>query len=206
MWERDEDRLALLELLETGRVRQRKGQGEAWALLDELPWTRRTVRRSEIELVPEHKNAVIELLDRVWPCWKLERQALADRGLRPTPTDWRRLLDLLRAEGVMDLPDRLNRRTASAAVAPHSKSDLSLIRRAALGDVTVTRDGIVRLRPPPGLRFARGKTVVDAGEIAGVLGEVAITERAIRDGTRCPARNPPAARRRACGATAISAS
>lgn len=183
MWERDEDRLALLELLEAGHLRRRTGQGEAWTLLDELPWTRRTGRRDEIELVPEHKATLVELLDRVWLGWKLGRQELAGRGLAPTPADWRRLQDLLRAEEVADLPDRLNRRTATSAVAPHSKSGLSLVRRAALGDTTVTRDGIVRIRPPSGLRFIRGGTTLDAAEIAGILGEVAVTERALVDGT-----------------------
>lgn len=183
MWERDEDRLGLLELVEAGRLRRRTGQGEAWKLLDELPWTRRTGRRDEIELVPEQRHTVVELLERVWPEWRLWSRTLADRGLSPTPTDWRRLQDLLRAEGLTDLPGRLNRRTATSAVAPHSKSSLSLIRRAALGDTTVTRDGIVRLRPPSGLRFVRGDVVIQASEIAGILGEVAITERALLDGT-----------------------
>ena len=183
MWERDEDRLALLELLEAGRLRRRTGQGEAWTLLDQLPWTRRTGRRDEFELVPEHKNTLVELLDRVWPGWRVGSQTLAERGLGPTPTDWRRLQDLLRAEGVAELPDRLNRRTATSAVAPHSKSSLSLIRRAALGDTTVTRDGIVRLRPPSGVSFVRGDARMDATKVAGVLGEVAVTERALLDGT-----------------------
>jgi hypothetical protein len=183
MWERTEDRLALLELLETGRLRWRTGQGEAWTLLADLPWTRRTRRRDEIELVPEHRDTLAELLDRVWTDWRLGRQALAAKGLDPTPYDWHRLQDLLRAEEVADLPDRLNRRTATSAVAPHSKSSLSLARRAALGDTTVTRDGIVRLRPPPGLCFIRGSTKLDAAEIANVLGEVAVTERALLDGT-----------------------
>ncbi len=183
MWERDEDRLALLELLELGRLRRRKGQGEAWTLLEELPWTRRTGRRDEIELVPEHKDTLVELLDRRWPGWRLELQALADRGLGPTPADWRRLQDLLRAEGAADLPERLNRRTATSAVAPHSKSSLSPIRRAALGDTMVTRDGLVRLRPPSGLRVVRGDAAIDATEVASVLGEVAVTERALLDGT-----------------------
>ena len=47
----------------------------------------------------------------------------------------------------------------------------------------MTRDGIVRLRPPSGLRFVRGDAAIEATEIAGILGEVAITERAMLDGT-----------------------
>lgn len=183
MWERDEDRLALLELIEIGRLRRRAGQEKAWRLLEELSWTRRTGRREELELIPEHKGTLVELLDRIWPSWKIEREALADRGLSPTPAGWRRLQDMRRAERVADLPGRLNLHTATSTVAPHSKSSLSGIRRAVLGDTTVTRDGIVRLRPPAGLRFVRHDAKIEAVEIARILGEVAITERALLDGT-----------------------
>ena len=183
MWERDEDRLALLELLETGSLHRRSGQAEAWTLLAELPWIRRTGRRDEIELIAQHKDTVIELLNRVWPHWMSEREALVAKGLSPTLAGWRRLQDLVRVEELPDLPDRLNRRTATSAVAPHSKSSLSMVRRAALGDVTVTRDGIVRLRPPAGLRFACAGVCLQAAEVTRVLGEVAVTERALLDGT-----------------------
>lgn len=181
MWERDADRLALLELLLTGRLRRRSQQTEAWVLLDDLSWTRRTRRRDEIELAT--KDRLIELIERVWPEWRLVAEALERKGLDPTPSGWRQLRDVLRAEDVAQLPTRLNRRTATAAVAPHSKSTLSAARRAALGETEVTRDGIVRLRPPPGLRLTRGSACLDAVEIASVLGEVAITERALLDGT-----------------------
>jgi hypothetical protein len=183
MWERDEDKLALLELLEAGRIRRRAAQSEAHAILAELPWTRRTGRRDELELIPERRDDLVELLDRVWPSWKPDSQALAALKFRPTPADWRRLQDVLRAQEVAKLPSRLNRRTAASMVAPHSKAGLSSIRRAALGETTTTRDGIVRLRPPPGLAFARGKALLDAAALADVLGEIAITERALLDGT-----------------------
>lgn len=183
MWERDDDRLALLELLLTGTLRRRAGQAEAWALLADTPWTRLTRRRNELRLVPQQKAAVVELLDRVWPEWRIASDALAARALPPTPTAWRRLQDRLRAEGVARLPARLNRRTAAAAVAPHSKATLGPTRRAALSDTEITRDGLVRLRPPSGLRFVRGDRALDAVAVAGVLGEVAISERALLDGT-----------------------
>ena len=150
MWERDEDRLALLQLLKAGTLRRRAGQEHAWRLLDELPWTRRTGRRDEIELLPERSPDLLELITRVWPAWEAESERLSARGLAATPSDWRRMQDLLRAEALAELPVRLNRRTATSAVAPHSKSTLSSTRRLALGETELTRDGIVRLRPPPG--------------------------------------------------------
>lgn len=182
MWERDEDRLALLELAETGRLRRRSGQAEAWRVLTDLPWTKRTGRRGEVALVAEHTQALLELLDRVWADWRLARDALSSRSLDATPTGWRRLRDLLRAEDLQPLPERLNRHTAASAVAPHSKSSLGQARRAALGETTVTGDGIVRLRPPPGLSLRREGSSLEAGVITHLLGEVAVPERALLDG------------------------
>src|SRR5690606_6445672 len=103
MWEREDDRLALLELLVAGTLRRRAGQAQAWALLADAPWTRRTRRRDELGLVPQHEATVVELLDRVWPDWRLAADALAARGLRPTPAAWRQLQDGLRAEDVARL-------------------------------------------------------------------------------------------------------
>jgi hypothetical protein len=184
MWERDEDKLLLLELYVHGRVRKRREQEEAWQWLSELSWTRRAARRHEMRLAPEHEATLAALLDQVWPEWREALQMLSERELAPTPAGWRRLQDMRRAEEVTGLPERLNRRTALSAVAPHSKAGLSTTRRAVLAGTAVTSDGIVRLRPPIGLRLLRGDRALDAGEIAAVLGEVTLTERALLDGTR----------------------
>jgi hypothetical protein len=184
MWENDHDKIALLELYLTGRLPLRKRQSGPWRTLAELPCTRKTTRRGELELVPEQRDKLMALLDRVWHEWRLVAEGLAVRGLDATPTGLLRLQDSLRAQSVAALPARLNRRTATAAVGPHSKSTLTVVRKAALGRTTVTGDGIVRLRPPPGLRFARGESESDATEISSVLGEVAVTQRALLDGTR----------------------
>lgn len=183
MWDREEDRLALLELLEAGSLRRRTGQEKAWKLLDELPWTRRTGRRNEIKLLPQRRADLVDLINRVWPAWQAASEQLRVRGLVPTPSGWRRMEDMLRAEGLLPLPERLNIRVATSAVAPHSKATLSAARRAALGNTELTRDGIVRLRPPRGVRISRGHLSFDAPDVAQVLGEVAITERALLGGT-----------------------
>lgn len=183
MWERDADRLALLELIETGRLREREGQAEAWNTLVGLPWTRRTGRSREVALVDAYRAALVELLDRVWPDWRLARATLAARGLAPTPSGWRELQDHLRTEDLGPLPERLNVRTATSSVAPHSKATLGAARLAALSETTLTRDGLVRLRPPPDLRLRRGADVLQAAAVASVLGEVVLTERSLMDGT-----------------------
>lgn len=61
---------------------------------------------------------------------------------------------------------------------------LSVERREALAGVDLTRDGLVRLRPNAGLTIKRDGCVLDTSLVVGVLHEVVLTERALRDGAR----------------------
>ena len=182
MWEAVQARLALLELWSTRRLPRRRGQREVWEWLAELSWTRTGTRRGELRLDPAHVGHVERLLGEVWPGWEAASNALVVAALPPTPKGWSALEDQRRAETVGDVPERLNQRTAVAQVAGHSKATLTPARRAALGEVEVTRDGSVRLRPPAGLMVRRGALSLHGEHVAAVLGEVAITDRAFRDG------------------------
>ena len=182
MWETAEERLALLELLSRGSLKRRRSQEAAFGALSELPWTRATGRRDELGLVEDRRHELAALLGRVWPEWKDGLAELTARGFPPTPDGWGRLLDARRAEGIPELPERLNRRTAASLAAPHSKATLTEDRLAALGDTEATHDGTVRLRPPPGLLARNRRGVVDLSAIGAALGEVAIPERAFLDG------------------------
>src|SRR5262249_11502502 len=144
-------RLALLELLVRGTLKKRRAQRVPWDALAELPWVRRTGRRDELGIVESRRSELVALLDRVWPDWGDGLAALPARALPPTPEGWTALEDAARAKGLPALPDRLNRRTAAALLAPHSKATLTHRRLAALGDAEPTHDGSVRLRPPKGL-------------------------------------------------------
>lgn len=182
IWESDNTRLALLELLSCGKLRRRRTQLEAYDVLAELPWTRATGRRDEISVVEERRTELAGLIDRVWPAW---RDALADlvaAGLPPTPDGYGRLLDMERAAAIPELPERINRRTAASLTASHSKASLTEARRGALGEADPTHDGSIRLRPPAGLSARTANGVVDLSGIAEVLGEVSIPERALLDG------------------------
>lgn len=182
IWEGDNARLALLEILSRGKLKRRRAQAEAYETLAELPWTRSTGRRNEIGVVAERRAALADLIDRVWPGW---REALADltaAGLPPTPDGYGRLLDRARASALPELPDRINRRTAAALTGPHSKTTLTESRQGALGEAGPTHDGIIRLRPPAGLSAQMAGGIVDLGEIAAILGEASIPERAFLDG------------------------
>src|SRR5687767_5017818 len=125
MWESAEERLALLELLTRGTVKARRVQHTPFEVLAELPWTRATGRRNEIALVEARRHELVALLQRVRPGWRDALAELTMLGLPPTPDGWSRLLDARRAAGIPDLPDRLNRRTAAAFAAPHSKASLT---------------------------------------------------------------------------------
>jgi len=184
MWDAADERLVLLELLSRGSLRRRRAQGAGFDALAELPWTRATGRRDELGLVEERRHELVALIDRVWPAWREELADLTAQGFPPTPEGWGRLLDARRAAGLPALPERLNRRTAAALAAPHSKATLTEGRRATLGNPEATHDGTVRLRPPAELVARTSRGVVDLRAVARVLGEVAIPERAFLDGLR----------------------
>ncbi len=182
MWASMDERLVLLELLAREVIKRRRAQAAAFDALSELPWTRQTGRRDELALVSTRRAELVALLDRIWPAWPDGLAELTARGLPPTPEGWGRLLDARRAEGMPELPERLNRRTATAFAAPHSKAALTSSRRAALGDLEATHDGTVRLRPPAGLVARTPTGRIDLTAVAAVLGEVALPERAFLDG------------------------
>lgn len=187
IWEGEDARLALLELLSRGRLKRRSAQSGAFEALAELPWTRATGRRDEIGVVDARRSELVDLIDRVWPGWKDVLADLVAAGLPPTPEGRARLLDDRRARGIADmddLPARINRRTAAALTAPHSKASLTPVRRGALGTTDPTHDGSVRLRPPEGLSAHTSAGSVDLGAMAAVLGEVSVPERAFLDGLR----------------------
>lgn len=181
-WRSQASHLALLELLTTGSLRRRARQAEAWDSLAELPWTKNSGRRGELSLVPERRGELVSLLGRVWPDWGAGLAALTARGLPPTPTGWTALQDALRAEGLPPLPDQLNRRTAAALTASHSKGTLTERRLDALGSTRPTHDGAIRIRPPQGLVARNSLGAVDLAAVATVLGEAALPERALKAG------------------------
>jgi hypothetical protein len=182
MWQTPAERLALLELLVRGTLKKRRAQTGTWDALAELSWVKRSGRRDELGLVEERRGELVRLLERVWPAWSDALAALTARGLPPTPEGWTALEDATRAAGLSSLPERLNRRTVAALVAPHSKATLTERRIAALGDAEATHDGSVRLRPPRGLKARSSKGTIDLTPVAEVFGEVSLPERALLDG------------------------
>ena len=182
MWERVEDKLALLELLTQPALKRRAAQRDAFELLSELDWTRATGRRDELGLVPQHRASVLELMARVWPDWPDAHLALLEAGEPPTPAGWGRLMDQRRVDALSALPSRLNRRTAAAASAPSAKAALTSARVSALGEREVVDDGLIRVRAPAGLFVQRQGQRIALDEVQAVFDEVGISDRALRDG------------------------
>ncbi len=192
MWDNDEHRLAVVELVHSGRLRRREGQFEVWQWLSELSSTHSTRRRGEIALIDSRRADLERVLDRRWPEWRDVRARLLHAGLPITHEGWKKLGDQDRANRSGSLPSRLNSKTAAAQVGPHSKARLTAARRSALAGVELMRDGIVRLRPNTGLVLEAPGVRIDASLIALVAGEVVLNERALGDGTRLTGARPAA--------------
>ncbi len=187
MWDEEASRLALLELWATGSLRRRRSQGESWDELARLPWTRRSSRQGELLLHEAHRGDLETLLDRCFVGWREVLGDLRERGLSTDLSGWRRLRELARrAELPERLPERLNRRTLSATLGAHSKVTLGERLSQALEPLEVTTDGLIRIRPNQGLCVARGPGDErwSAEELTRLLGELTLTERAIRGSTR----------------------
>jgi len=182
MWQSMSERLALLELLVRGRLPRRRAQATVWEALAELPWTKRTGRRDELGINESRRSELVELVDRVWPAWDAGLAELTSRGLPPTPEGWAALEDAQRAAALPALPEQINRRTAAALVAPHSKARLTKRRLAALGDTEVTHDGSVRIRAPKGVMVRTTRGTLELEPISAMLGEVSLPERALKGG------------------------
>lgn len=193
MWDRDDHRLALLALLDTGTLRRRATNAQAYDELSHLGWARRTRRRDELELEPHRRADIERLLSRVWPDWRDVLARLHQHALPVDATSLQRLREIERPSALPEsLPAQLNQRVASAALAPHSKARLRDEHLNRLADVTITHDGLVRLRPSPGLIVRRGHEAHDAAALSTLLGELALSERALRSGTRIEGERPRA--------------
>lgn len=184
--------MALVELLGTGEARRRQAQAEAVDLILELGWAQRAGRRDVLALNPGRRAEIELTLDRAWPAWRTVVTRLTAAGLPLTPVGLRELArrDRLAVVDAGELPDRINRRTAAATVARHAKAHLGPLERAALEAVDLTADGIVRMRPHAGLLLERDGVRHDAHQLATLLGELVISDRALRDGTRLAGRPP----------------
>ena len=184
MWDRQEHKLALLELTATGKLRKRRSQTIAWKWLSQLSWTRESGRRDEIALDDSRASEGKRLLDQVWPDWPDVLNELQSADLPVSERGWRQLQDMDRSRVAAGLPPRLNRRTALAQVGVHSKTTLSRTLQASLASTDLTHDGTVRLRPSSGLEIISGDAAIKADVIVSLLGEVILTERALLAGTR----------------------
>ncbi|MEM7354190.1 MAG: Wadjet anti-phage system protein JetD domain-containing protein [Acidobacteriota bacterium] len=90
------------------------------------------------------------------------------------------------------LPERMNRRTAAAVLTRHAKARLGPFEQVVLEDVDITDDGIVRMRPNTGLSLVRAGVEHAAADIVALLGDLVVTDRAFRDGTRLGGHRPRA--------------
>ncbi len=181
MWERVEDRLALLEIYVSGTLRRRVSQAAAWDFLAAAQWVRITGRRDEIALRDGGGAKIVALLDRLWPGWQCAAAKLSQRSLPPTPRGWTILSDDGRVDRLPELPPRVNRHTLAALTASHAKVAKAYVKRAGLASEPM-RDSILRLRVPGNVVLKTGSRQLELNPIMDALGEVSLPERAIADG------------------------
>lgn len=193
-WGEKLHRLALMELLQTGEVRRRRRQEQAFATLLELGWARRTGRSGVLALDPMARPGVEEALSKAWPDWRNVAQRLDEGRYPPTPVGLRELerQDRLSKVDSEDLPERMNRRTAAAMLTRHAKARLGPFEQVVLEEVDITDDGIVRMRPNAGLSLIRDGVEHAAVDFVHLLGELVVTDRAFRDGTQLGGHRPRA--------------
>lgn len=190
-WAQHPDRLLLLELYALGRARHRKCQEAAWDRMHAMRWTYAIGKHDEA-IADTRRDDLVRLLSDVWPTWRDSLADLTSAGELPTPEGWRSLEDVRRQSQAPTLPARINQHTLAAAVAPHAKSTLTASRIACAGDVDITHDGSLRIRPSRGLLARAGDREIDLWSTAHVLGEVIVTDRAIRDGLSLAGEMPTA--------------
>lgn len=185
--------LAWVLLLDEGTLTANKGNAPACDLARRAGWADATPRRGEIVLREGHRAEIEARLDRLWPEWRAGAAALRVARLKSTPDGWRRLSDARRREQLpAALPVALNRRTAAAALRDHSKAGLGEPEFAALASTVVTHDNLLRVRPHPALVLEREGAALGASALVALCGEVCVTERAFRAGTRVVGEPPRA--------------
>jgi hypothetical protein len=181
-WAGEADRLALLELWATGRLKRRRQQEAAWARLDGERWTSLTSRSRERALAEGYRSMIEQLLDQAWPLWRKVHADLTAAGLPPTPEGWRALQERMRIAAAPPLPAQvLHHKTAASLVGPDSKASWTAGRRAATNHLTLTHDTLLRLRPSRGLVLMRHGASIEADAVHACLGELVLSDRSMRD-------------------------
>jgi hypothetical protein len=193
MWD-DAARVALLELVTSGRLKRRKRTAKLEQHLLEQGWVWQSRRADSLWLAERRRADVALMLGNVWPEAPGVHAELAAAGL-PVTVEGLRALDDRRRIAAVDgaaLPTRLNVRTATSLVAEHTKAALSDEQRSVFDATELTRDGVVRMRPHRGFRLRRGDLVLGGETAEAILGEVVVSERALRDGTALEGAPPSA--------------
>ncbi len=184
------DALAWMALLVDGRIVRGQGNADVWTLARDAGWVEATGRRDELRLVEPHRLDVEARLDRLWPHWRVDLEALMAAGLSPTRRGWQALQEKQRRDRLPSaLPGALNRRTAAAALRDHAKAR---VEGDAFDGTVLTHDNVLRLRPHRGLVLERGQERLDGASVASMCGEVCVSERALDAGT-CLAGSKPRA-------------
>lgn len=177
-WGNPEYRVAVLRLWAMRVLRRtRKLQPLTEHLLG-LGWVTQSPRQSELTLNALGDSHLPNLLGRIWPDWRRTLQQLQDAGL---PIDAKSLVELARSTSrARRLPGRLHHKTYAALAGMHSKS--TGVGKVSRPGLTLTTDGVLRIRPNEGLMLCLGAKRLSCDDLTAVIDELILTERTLLDG------------------------
>lgn len=183
-WKNLQHRAALLRLASERRLLQRAGDDLAAFLLDES-WVSQSRRSKELTLTEHGECELLQILGALCPGWQALVQELITMdgaiSARAILLLEKRVLREQRVKAV--LPPLLNRKTFNAAVAGHSKSDLSVAAQLAFPGIELSGDHGILMRANLGFRLRRGATQhdwYDCDVPMDTMGVVYLAERFLR--------------------------
>jgi len=179
-WKNLEYRAALLRLWRQGLLKQTKTIKPLAQHLLASGWVTQSPRRDELEFNEFGRASIPGLLESVWPSWQETLHCLDDAGLETSAEGLRQLTRQSRPTPL--LPPRLHHKTYNAIAGAHSKSRGTNASQPP--DLTLTMDGVLRLRTNEGLLLCRGAQRLSCDDWMATAGEIILPERALLDGVQ----------------------
>ncbi|MDD2467707.1 MAG: DUF2220 family protein [Desulfobulbus sp.] len=179
-WKNPEYRAALLRLWRQGLLKQTKTIKPLAQHLLASGWVTQSPRRDELEINDFGRASIPGLLESVWPSWQETLHCLDDAGLEASAEGLRQLTRQSRPTPL--LPLRLHRKTYCAIACAHSKSRGA--NATPPPNLTLTMDGVLRLRTNQGLLLCRGAHSLPSDDWMAAAGEIILPERALLDGVQ----------------------
>jgi hypothetical protein len=178
---RHEALMPFIRLLEENGLRHSKTNAPIIESCLQHRWVIQSPQKSRVEITEKGLESIPEYLSNFWPQWSEVRTRLLGSGYDLT-VDGLKMLGVDERAPMFDLPVRAHSKTLAACLGIHSKAKHSRRLKIAIKDTISTSDNLLRIRANRGLRMVAGTVNVLCDDLMGVLGEIAVPERAFLDG------------------------